>query len=246
MLNTRIECTEHTVAVPRLPEALRGLRVVQLSDLHRSQHTSDRVLHHAVSLANAAEPDLVILTGDFVTKDPADIGPCAHILAPLCARLGVYAILGNHDYTADGPAMAHALTQQGITMLTNRSVRLEHGLTLVGLDDDRCGRPNLPRAFDHVGPEDPTLVLCHNPAVAERVADRACIVFAGHTHGGQVRVPVLTPWKVRGIGAKHYRAGWFTVGNAKLYVHRGLGQVGLPFRFRCRPEVAVFTLEPAP
>ena len=240
-----IEQTEHTVAVPNLPETLRGLRVAHLTDLHRSRVTSDRLLRHAVALANAAQPDLTLLTGDYVTNDPADITPCAHIVAGLRARLGVFAILGNHDYSTDGPAMEHALMLSGITVLLNRSVCLPNGLRLVGLDDDRDKRTDVARAFAQAQAEEPTLVMAHNPALVERVADRECVVFSGHTHGGQIRVPFLTARKIRGIGAKHYEAGWYTVGKAKLYVSRGLGQVSLPIRFRCRAELAFFTLVPA-
>jgi predicted MPP superfamily phosphohydrolase len=239
-----IQRTEHRVAVPNLPEALCGLRIVHLTDLHRCHLTPDRLLRHAIALANAACPDLVVLTGDFVTRDPADIEPCASLLAPLRARLGVYAVLGNHDYYTDARAVERMLTRLGIQVLVNRSACVE-GLYLVGLDDDRHGQPDIARAFSDVPPGAPILAMAHNPAFAERLAERDCIVLSGHTHGGQVHLPVLTAREVRRIGAKHYRAGWFQVGKARLYVNRGLGHVGIPLRLFCRPEVAVFTLEPA-
>jgi predicted MPP superfamily phosphohydrolase len=238
-----IEFTRHRVAVPNLPPALRGLRIVQLSDLHRSKYTRDRHLRHAVARANAACPDLILLTGDFVTLDPADIEPCGHILAPLQAPLGRFAVLGNHDVRAGAPAVERMLTHLGIRVLTNESVLLENGLRLVGLEDDRYGTPDPQRAFRGVRDDEPTLVLSHNPVGAELVAQHACVVFSGHTHGGQIRLPVFTDREVRRIGSKHYRAGWFTVGRARLYVNRGLGQVGLPVRFLCRPEISLFTLE---
>jgi hypothetical protein len=240
-----IERTEHVVAVPNLPERLRGLRVVQLSDLHRSRLTSDWLLREAVSLANAARPDLIVLTGDYVTANPADIEPCAQIVDDLRARLGVFAVLGNHDYFTNGTAVRCALMDAGVTVLTNRNLCLTQGLRIVGIDDDRLGNPDIPAAFAGIPPDAPTLVLLHNPAFAERLADRACVVFSGHTHGGQIFLPFLTTYKLRSIGAKHYRTGWYTVGKTWLYVNRGLGQVGVPIRFRCPPEVAVFTLEPA-
>ena len=237
-----IEETRHTVTVPYLPESLAGLRMVQLTDLHRSKLTADKVLHQAVELANAAKPDLILLTGDYVTEDTSDITPSAQILSKLQARLGIYAVLGNHDYHADGKAVEHALTRNGIQVLPNRSVCLPGGLQIVGLDDDRYKRTDVARAFAQVESAAPTLVLAHNPALVEKVADRECVVFSGHTHGGQIRVPILTARQIRSIGAKHYQAGWYTVGKAKLYVSRGLGQVGLPIRFRCRPEISLFTL----
>lgn len=237
-----IEITEHTIVVPHLPPTLRGLRVAHLTDFHRSRHTSDFLLRLAVAAANAARPDLILLTGDYVTKDPGDIAPCARILTPLRARLGVYAILGNHDYSADGPAVERHLTELGFHVLLNRSMLLPNGLRIVGLDDDRKRRTDVPKAFLEVGNDEPTLVMAHNPALIEQMADRECIVFSGHTHGGQVRVPVLTRREIRRIGAKHYAQGWYTVGKASLYVNRGLGQVGIPLRLFCRPELALFTL----
>lgn len=240
-----IERTEHLVAVPHLPGALGGLRVVQLSDLHRSRLTPDRRLRHAIALANAACPDLIVLTGDFVTRDPADIEPCGHILAPLHAPLGRFAVLGNHDVVAGAAAVERMLARLGIEVLTNRGVRLPNGLWLVGLEDDRHGRPDPVRAFHHVPEGEPVVVLSHNPVGAELVSHRECVVLSGHTHGGQIRLPILTEREVRRIGSKHYRAGWFNIGRAKLYVNRGLGQVGVPLRFLCRPEVSVFTLIPA-
>ena len=237
-----METTEHTVVVPHLPPALRGLRVAHLTDFHRSCHTSDLVLRQAVEAANAAHPDLILLTGDYVTKDPADIAPCARIIAPLRAPLGVCAILGNHDYSADGPAVERHLKDLGFQVLLNRSMLLPNGLRIVGLDDDRYRRTDVLKAFLEVGVDEPTLVMAHNPALVEELAERECIVFSGHTHGGQVRVPVLTKREIRRIGAKHYAQGWYTVGKARLYVNRGLGQVGIPLRLFCRPELALFTL----
>lgn len=240
-----IQVTKHTVVVPNLPEALRGLRVAHLTDLHRSDLTPDRLLRHAVARTNEANPDLILLTGDYVTNNPADIEPCAHILAALHAPLGVYAILGNHDNYTDGPEMACSLERVGIEVLLNHSVRIADGLHVVGLEEERFGRPDITQAFREVAPTDAALVLVHNPAYAEQLSSHACILFAGHTHGGQIWVPVLTKRQLLRIGAKHYRAGWYTLGKAKMYVNRGLGKVGMPIRFRCRPEIALFTLTPA-
>jgi predicted MPP superfamily phosphohydrolase len=240
-----IETTEHTVVVPHLPSALEGLRVAHLTDFHRSNHTSDLLLRHAVAAASAARPDLILLTGDYVTKDPRDIPPVAHILGPLKAGLGVYAILGNHDYSTDGASMERHLRDLGFHVLLNRSALLPNGLRIVGLDDDRFHRTDVAQAFQEVEPDETTLVMAHNPALIERMADRECLVFSGHTHGGQVRVPILTQREIRRIGAKHYAQGWYTVGKARLYVNRGLGQVGIPLRLFCRPELALFTLTAA-
>ena len=237
-----IRVTQEDLAFPNLPDAAHGLRIVHLTDLHRSHRTKDALLRHVVERTNAACPDLVLLTGDYVTQDPADIKPCAEILSHLKARLGIYAVLGNHDYGTDGPAMSRALTAVGIRVLVNQSARLENGLQIVGMDDDILGHPNLKKAFADIDPECPVIVLWHNPGAAEKLTDRDCVMLAGHTHGGQIRVPFVTAWKVRKIRAKHYLRGWFTLGKARLYVNRGVGNVGFSFRFLSAPEIAVFTL----
>lgn len=237
-----IETTEHRVILPYLPPELRGLRLAQLSDFHRSRLTPDSLIRHAVACANEARPDLLLLTGDFVTQDPKDIAPCMHLLAPLKARLGVFAVLGNHDYTADARATAHGLERLGFTVLTNQNHRLEQGLCIAGLEDDRYGTPDAKRMLHGISAREPLVVMSHNPVGAEHLADRECLVVSGHTHGGQVRMPLLTAREVRRIGAKHYREGWFTVGKAQLYVNRGLGRTGLPVRFLCKPELSLFTL----
>lgn len=237
-----IEITRHSLVIPDLPASLQGLVIAHLTDLHRSPLTSDRLLRHAIALANQLCPDLIVLTGDYVSNNPADIKPVAHILSGLHAPLGIYASLGNHDHHTDGDAVTHALTHSGIHMLVNHSVLLENSLRLVGLDDDRYHHTDVARAFSEVKSGEPTLVLAHNPSLVEQLSDRDCVVFSGHTHGGQIHLPLLTKRELRRIGAKHYRAGWYTVGKARVYVNRGLGRVGLPLRLFCRPEIAVFTL----
>ncbi len=239
-----IERTEHQVSVPNLPEKLRGLKVVQLTDLHRSFLTSDRIIRHAVSMANAENPDLILITGDFVTEDPADITPCGHLIAPLRARLGVYTVLGNHDYTADASAVCRMLKHSGFTILMNENREAVKGLWVVGLEDDRHGHPNPEQGFENIPENSAILAMIHNPGYSEKIADRTCVAFSGHTHGGQVKMPILTSRELRRIGAKHYRAGWYTVGKVSLYVNRGIGKVGVPIRFRCKPEIAVFHLTP--
>lgn len=238
----RIRRTEHQVIIRNLPEALDGLRVAHLTDFHRCYLTPDSLLREAVSIANASCPDLIVMTGDFVYFDPADIAPCAEIVAELKAPLGLYGILGNHDYSADGPAMRRALEEAGVTMLINDSLQLPGGLWLAGIDDDIKGKPHIASAFSRIGLHEPTLALIHNPRTAKLFPERECLALAGHTHGGQVKLPFITAWKLRHIGAEHFRAGWYDVGRVRLYVNSGLGNAGVPFRFLCPPEVALFTL----
>ena len=230
------------IDLPGLPSSAYGVRIVHLTDIHRCKHTSDIVISKAVEIANSLSPDVIVLTGDFVTEDPADIPFCASLLAPLQAKWGVFATLGNHDYTADAPEVVSQLESTGIVFLINRNVTLPNGLKIVGLDDDREGKLDLSEAYKGIDPEERTLTLIHNPAVVERILERPSLVLAGHTHGGQFDLPPFSDWEIKRIGGKGYKAGWFTVGMARMYVNRGVGQVAFPFRFRAEPEVAEFTL----
>lgn len=235
---------QQDLTLPNLPPSLKGAKLAQLTDIHRCWCTSDRLLRKAVEATNAAKPAVIVLTGDFVTENVKDIAPCAEILAPLHAPLGVYFILGNHDYTTDAPAVEKALEGVGFHSLINRNVCLEQGLWIVGLDDDRCGTPNYEQALQGVPPDSHFIALCHNPVMMESLGEYDCTILSGHTHGGQVVVPFLTAWKVRHIGSKNYWAGWYQFGKSRTYVSRGLGNVALPFRLFAPPEVTFFTLLP--
>ena len=206
-MSETIEITRHSLPIDGASNLPNGFKIAHLTDLHRSSRTSDALLKRAVELTNAEHPDVIVLTGDYVTDERADIAPCGEILAGLRARLGVYAILGNHDYGTDGAMMTRALQAANIEMLTNRNVLLEGGLRIVGLDDDRLGRPNTAQAFAEVKADETTVVLCHNPGYAEKISDRNALILAGHTHGGQIVVPFLTAWKVRKIPGKTLYAG---------------------------------------
>ncbi len=238
----RILLSRHTVSLPHLPPETPAFRIVQVSDLHRSAVVSEEMIHRAVTLANAQNADLVLLTGDFVTHDPDYILSCADILKELHAPLGVYAILGNHDYSSREPdRVVRVLGQHGIRTLVNENTRLENGVNLVGVDDFICGHPNLPRSLWGVSPASPVLLMAHNPRhivpIARDCTEYACLVLSGHTHGRQINLPGS------GLVLGHsypYVSGWFERGSMKMYVNRGIGVVGIPFRWFAPPEVTVF------
>lgn len=232
--------------IPNLPPSLDGAVLAQLTDIHRCRFTKDSLLQEAVRTTLAEKPQIVVLTGDYVTEEPSDIAPCAEILAPLKAELGCYFIIGNHDYTTDAPRVQSALEGVGLIPLINRNICLEGGLWIAGLDDDRYGSPDYAQALQNIPAHTHFIALCHNPRMVEDLAEYDCTVLSGHTHGGQVVVPFLTAWKIRHIGSKNYRAGWYQFGKARVYVSRGLGNVAIPLRFLAPPEVTFFTLRSAP
>ena len=237
--------TRHSVQIPKLSAPLR---VVQLTDLHRSWCVSERFIAKIVAETNALRPDLILLTGDFVTKSSGYADSCMRPLAQLRAPMGRLAVLGNHDYWCDhntgAPVIAAHLADIGVELLTNRSVRLSHNLRIVGVDDGAAGQPNLPEAFAQVEPNEAVLAMTHNPLLFPLMAAYPCVTFAGHTHGGQIDVPLLTSALFRG-NARFLR-GWYRQPDApgSLYVSRGLGTVHIPLRINSTPEIALFDLIP--
>lgn len=240
-----IEVTRHDVYLPTLPPTLDGITVAHLTDLHRGPITPDSVLEHAVRITQALAPDLIALTGDFVHRDPADADPLARMLAPLRARYGIWACLGNHDY-ADGPhTVARSLivgTEGRIRFLRNTNADVVRGLYIAGIEDTIYGVPDARAAWQGIPDNAATLYLTHNPTGIHGVAGRSCIALSGHTHGGQILVPGLPIPMPPDMENFPYAAGWGTFGAAHLYISRGVGMGLAPIRFRCRPEIALHVL----
>lgn len=218
---------------------------MQLSDIHHGLYMRLEEVERAVELANRLEPDLVALTGDFVTNSRKYIAPVARALGRLRARLGCYAVLGNHDHRVGADSVAAALEAHGMEVLRNRYVRLRRNgssLVVAGVDDVGYGEDNLRLALEGAMAEQPTVLLAHNPAVLPRAA--ACgvdLVLSGHTHGGQLDAPRLRS----AIGLRvplRFRHGLEQVGATQLYISRGLGTVVLPLRVRCPAEIPVLHL----
>lgn len=238
-----------TVHAAGLPPALEGLTIAQLSDFHWGPYSGLREVRAAVERANALSPDLIVLTGDYVLSSAEYAAPCAHELAALRAPLGVLAIPGNHDYWTDIGEVTAQLRAAGLTLLRNASHRLEVNgfpLWLVGLDDVWERHHDLDAALAGVPQGEPALLLAHEPDFADEAArspHRILLQLSGHSHGGQVNLPLLgrpiLPW----LGQK-YPAGLRTVPGSALqvYTSRGIGVIAPPVRFNCRPEVTLLTL----
>ncbi len=242
------------LGLPRLREGLDGFRVAQLSDLHFGPYTGEREIASAVDAVNAAAPDLVVLTGDFVTstwlfhfgrRDGREIYPCAELLGRLRCLGGVYAILGNHDWGVGADFIAGALADAGIRVLRNTSVPLERNgarLWLAGADDAMARAVDLGRALQPVPPAEPVLLLAHEPDFADEAARYPVdIQLSGHSHGGQIVMPLVGPGYLPPLGRKYPR-GLYDLGRLKLYVNRGIGVAGLPLRLNAPPEVTVLAL----
>jgi uncharacterized protein len=246
-LHAGFELTEHRMPLENLPEAFRGFRIVHLTDIHHGLYFPAEALSAVVELTNELEPDLVALTGDFVTRSRAYIEPAAEILGGLRAREGVFAVLGNHDFRVGADEITRALDRHGIEILRNRHTRLRRqGQTcyLAGIDDFRY-RADLARAMRGVPRAAPTVLLSHNPSIIRAAARLGIsLVLSGHTHGGQVRLPVVGTIYGRTGERSRFKSGRDSLGATQIYVSRGIGTVVLPVRYGCPSEIPHFVLEP--
>jgi predicted MPP superfamily phosphohydrolase len=232
-----------------IPPALHGLTIAHLSDLHWGPYTGRREIQAAVERANALVPDLVALTGDFVYYEAQYAAPCARALAALRAPLGVYAVPGNHDQWAGIDAVAAPLRAAGVTLLRNESRRLEVNgapLWLAGLDDVLERQDDLVATLSGIPEDEPILFLVHEPDFADEAArdpHQIVLQLSGHSHGGQVNLPLLGPPLLPWLGQK-YPAGLKPVlgSGLQVYTNRGIGLIAPPVRFNCRPEVTLLTL----
>lgn len=241
-----LEVKRLSLAVRHLPAAAEGLRLVQLSDFHLQPITQLDHLRHAIALANSLDPDLTVLTGDYVTDRADDIRELAPALGELNARLGVFACLGNHDLWTDRALVTAQLEAAGLPVLVNRGVDLPVGagtLRLAGLDDAWSGQPDLAAALAGCPAEAPALLLAHEPDFADLWSQdrRVAVQLSGHSHGGQVRLPGRGALALPPYGQK-YDYGLYRVGGTWLYTNAGLGLATPGLRLNCRPEVTEITL----
>jgi predicted MPP superfamily phosphohydrolase len=248
----QIEITHQIIAIEKLPAEFQGLRVVQLSDVHHSPFLDEERINEAVRMANDLGPDLVVLTGDYISHSRDYIAPCARALGRLRAPHGVFAVLGNHDHWTDGAMMRAALADQGIHVLCNESERIERGssyIRLAGIDDLMVKRDDLRQALEETFWDETRILLSHNPAIIREAARAGVdLVLSGHTHGGQINWRLLTGRKDRKTArwlrrpSRRLMRGYARLGSTQLYVNRGLGTVVVPLRYGCPPEITLLEI----
>ncbi len=245
----RVQLTRYDIALPRLPRHLDGLRVLHLSDLHL--HPGSELALQVPPLVAGVPHDLVCYTGDFINID-RDIPAVAALLARMPRAAETYAVLGNHDYIPFGrdhgandvARLREVLSGAGLTVLTNeaRPVR-GGGLYVVGVDDPATRRDDLAHAMAGVPPDACALALAHSPDVALRLgARRPDLILAGHTHGGQIRLPRLGALMTLSALPKTLAMGLGRYEDVPLFVSRGIGYSTLNLRLGTPPEVALLTL----
>ena len=252
---TWLESNRIGLPVRDLPAALDGVRVAHLTDFHGGEHLPPHYLSEVVDRTLAHHPDLIALTGDFVHKGYQHVEDVAKSLGRLRAPLGVFAVLGNHDFSVRNAlgvrrhrglhqAVAVALAGRGIRVLRNESVVVRHRgepFQVAGIDDLWSGECDPAAALAGLSAAVPRLVLAHNPLTVEQLGGERCdLMLSGHTHGGQVNWPGLGR-PALGRKARRFAAGLYRHEGTYLYVNKGVG-FGWRFRFGVRPEVAALTL----
>jgi predicted MPP superfamily phosphohydrolase len=250
-----ISVVTRPIAINNLPAAFQNFRIVQISDIHYEEYAEPSFVARVIGQVNALAPDLVVLTGDYVSFGPLGrsfalgaMERCAEQLSHVaCARR--YAVMGNHDSVLGAPTIRPILAAVDIPLLVNEHVPIERGgerLWLSGIHDPVTHVPNLETAIPE-RPDGPVLLMSHGPDYADEVLVHprgrlVDLMISGHTHGGQVRIPFVPPVHLP-EGGRKYIEGLFRFGRMQLYVNRGIGTTGLPLRLNCPPEITLMTLQ---
>jgi predicted MPP superfamily phosphohydrolase len=243
-------------SLPRWPERLNGFTIAVLSDFHYDPYFSVHPLHAAVSMVRDLHPDLIALTGDFVSVPPTGEAakganaaePCAKLISEMSAPYGLWAILGNHDCDTDPERVIRALKAENIPVLENKSQAIERDgarFWLAGVNDVISGTADLSETLRGVPAGEAVILLAHEPDFADEASKFPIdLQLSGHSHGGQVRLPLLPPLYLPEL-AKKYILGTYQVGPLPLYTNAGIGTVDVPVRLNCPPEITLITVQSA-
>lgn len=232
-----------------LHPALEGFTILQMTDMHLYPLTQPELIEKSVAIANSLNPDLAVLTGDYVWRYLDAIDELAPILSGLDARYGVYSTLGNHDYWLDADVIKRTMENAGLPVLVNQGLPISQGkgtFYLGGLDDGWSGNPDLNATLNGAPADVPVVLLCHEPDLADQYSldGRVSLQLSGHTHGGQIRLPGVGALILPYLGRK-YDFGLYRVNDMLLYTNRGIGVISEPVRYNCPPEITQFILQTA-
>ncbi len=245
-----VQVRAHEVALPNLPAAFDGYRIGHISDLHMGGWMKRDHMETVAATLDTLKPDLLAITGDFIDHMPPGLeADLKQILRAFSAPDGLYGVLGNHDYWTDASLVRRVAESAGVQMLDNAHVtltRADEQLVISGVDDIWEHQQDLEAALNGVPQGAACVLLAHEPDYADTVAldGRVGLMLSGHTHGGQVRVPLYGALILPALGRK-YDWGMFDVGGTQLHVSAGLGMVEPAVRFNCPPEITVLTLRRA-
>lgn len=240
-----------SLRVPQWHAEHRDLKVAVLTDLHvGAPHMGIDKLRRVVERTNNERPDVVVMLGDFVIDDVVggkfvEPEPIAEALRNLRAPLGVFAVLGNHDWWNDGERVTRALRGAGVVVLENEVRRVERdgrAFWLIGIADLWTRRPDIGGSLSKVDGDDPVIIITHNPDIFPNVPARVTLTLAGHTHGGQVNLPLIGRPVVPSDFGQRYAMGHVVEDGRHLFVSGGVGTSIIPVRFRVPPEIAILMM----
>ena len=249
----RPRIVRHEFFLQRWPERMNGFTIAVLSDFHYDPYFSIHPLRAAIAMVNHLRPDLIALTGDFVSvplvgdeaKGALTAEPCALLLRRMTARHGLWAVMGNHDDATDPAHVTHALQAENIQVLANQSEPIEQDgarFWLAGVNDVMSGTADLSKTVRRIPAGEAVILLAHEPDFADEASQYPIdLQLSGHSHGGQIRIPFLPPLYLPEL-AKKYIWGTYHVGPLTLHTSAGLGTVGIPMRLNCPPEITLLTL----
>jgi uncharacterized protein len=244
----RVEIKPLTLTLPRLAPEFDGYRIVQIGDIHLDDWTKPERLSGIVKKVNAQRPDLIAIMGDFASRSAKqlDTRRLTGALRELRARDGVVTILGNHDYLTGVELIRRCIREASVTELVNDHHTLRRGgasLHVAGIDDVMEGGSRLDLVLRDLPDSGAAILLAHEPDFADVSAatGRFDLQLSGHSHGGQVRVPLLMRLALPPF-SQRYTSGLYMVDGMLQYTNRGLGFVNMRLRFLCRPEITVLTL----
>lgn len=242
-----VEVTHPRIAIPGLPPAFEGFRLCQLTDIHHGPYLSLDRVRELVALALRQQPDAYVITGDLPHREDKYVEPVWREMAALRAPMGTWCVMGNHDHWHALETGRRVARECGIVELRNRGVPLQRSgarIWLAGVGDLWEDEQDLPAALRGVPAGESVILLTHNPDYADEVTDpRVKLMLAGHSHGGQVSLPLTGP--VALPCKRKYARGLVATGTSQIYICRGLGMATVPFRLGSRPELAVIELTAA-
>jgi len=234
--------------LPKLPDQFNGYRIIQISDFHLGTWLDKQAMIDIVDLVNQQEPDLIAITGDFISLKPTKFSAdLVSTLSKLKSKDGVIAVLGNHDHYTDAAVIRAVLKECNIVDLSNRIFSIRRGtyhLYFAGIDDYMTSHADLQKVISQIPQdENSVILLAHEPDFADisAASGKFAMQISGHTHGGQICLPVWGNLYLPRLGRK-YPSGRYLVEDMVVYTNRGLGTSWLKFRFNCPPEITVFQL----
>lgn len=240
--------TYRNVRVPYLPAALNGLKVVHLTDFHYKPDKDQSLIEGVIQKVNALNPDLILLTGDYIDGHNPDIDPLIDQLKNLEAKHGIYASMGNHDgWANEGEHYRKKFEAIGTGFLINKNTKItinNESLFIAGTDYIWLGKPDPLATLKGIPPLSPLITLVHEPDYFDTMLKHRDhhLQLSGHTHGGQCRVPILNYAPRKVSYGKKYIYDTYQQKDSSIWVSKGIGTTGIRVRFSCLPEIALLTL----